>query len=79
MTADGLFDVIGFYKGETIIVELKVGKPNINKLRSAQRDVLYEALRQGGPAYCCFAHNGKVKWFRGLPLGDPIDPPFYRR
>ncbi len=79
VTPVGFLDVFGFYRGETHIIELKIGKPGIDKLRAAQYDMIVEALRQGGPVWCCFAHRGIIKWYRGLPFGDPCEPPpFYR-
>jgi hypothetical protein len=78
-TLRGLPDVIGFYKGETHIIELKIGKPGIHRLRSGQLDLILEALRQGGPVWCLFNYRGSLAWFRGLPTGDPCKPPpFYR-
>lgn len=78
-TPRGFLDLFGFYRGETIIIELKIGKPGVNALEPGQYDMIIEALRQGGPVWCCFNHGGKLKWYRGLPIGDPCEPPpFYR-
>jgi len=77
-TPKGFFDVFGFYKLETHIIELKIGKPGIDKLEPGQYDMMVEALRQGGPAWVVFNHGGVLKWYRGLPMGDPCKPPpFY--
>jgi hypothetical protein len=79
VTPPGFLDVFGFYRGETHIIELKIGKPGIDKLESGQHDLIIEALRHGGPCWCLFNHNDSLKWFRGLPIGDPCNPPpFYR-
>lgn len=79
VTPVGFLDVFGFYRGETHIIELKVGKPDVKALEPGQHDMIMEALKQGGPAWCCFAHRGTVRFFRGLPIGYDSDPPFYRR
>jgi len=78
-TPRGFLDLFGFFKSETHIIELKIGKPGMDKLESGQHDMIIEALRQGGPVWVLFCHRGVLKWFRGLPIGDPcVPPPFYR-
>jgi len=79
-TSEGLPDVVGFYKGQTIWIELKVGTPTIKRLEPGQYDFICDCLAEGVPVWVVFAHNGVLKWYPGLPFGDPFrDPPFYQK
>lgn len=78
ITPVGPLDVFGFYKGQTIWVELKVGKPDVKRLEPKQHEFIVSCLQAGVPVWVVFAHNGILKWFNGLPFGDPVSAPdFY--
>ena len=78
-TANGIPDAMGMYAGSAHFVELKVGPPSIKALRPPQFDFFCEALRQGVSVWVLFRHRGILKWYAGLPVGDPSPPPrFYR-
>lgn len=78
VTPVGLLDVYGLYRGQTIWIELKVGKPDVKRLEPQQHLFICDCLRAGVPVWVVFAHNGVLKWFPGLPYGDPAPAPeFY--
>lgn len=78
ITPVGPLDVFGFYKGQTIWIELKVGKPDVKRLEPQQYQFICDCLKAGVPVWVVFAHNGVLKWFSGLPYGNPVSaPPFY--
>lgn len=80
VTPPGVLDVFGFYKGQTIWIELKVGKPDAKALEPKQHDFIVDCLQAGVPVWVVFAHNGVLKWFNGLPYGEPVTAPsFYDR
>ena len=74
----GFADAFGFYGCQTQWIELKVGKPGIRHLRPSQIDFCRDADMMGIPVWCCFAHLGAVKWFRGLDLEMAVVPEFYQ-
>ena len=78
VTPPGVLDVFGFYKGQTIWIELKVGKPDVKALEPGQHAFIVDCLTAGVPVWVVFAHNGVLKWFNGLPYGLPVSAPdFY--
>ena len=76
-TSEGVLDAFGFYKGQTIWIELKVGKPDAKRLEPGQVTFITECLSEGVPVWVVFAHNGVLKWFPGMPYGDPVSPPAF--
>jgi hypothetical protein len=77
ITPPGVPDVFGFYKGQTIWIELKVGKPDAKRLEPGQYAFICDCLKDGVPVWVVFAHNGVLKWFNGLPYGDPVSAPSF--
>ena len=77
-TTSGVGDAFGFFRKETHWIELKVGRPSMTALRSSQHDFIIDCVASNIPVWCCFEHNGRLFWYQGLPVGDPITPPFYR-
>lgn len=74
----GMPDVVGFYGGQTVWIELKVGKPSVKKLEPGQYDFICDCLAEGVPVWVVFAHNGVLKWYPGLPFGEATRvPAFY--
>jgi hypothetical protein len=73
----GFADAFGFYGSTTQWVELKVGKPGINKLRPSQIGFCEDARADGIGVWCCFAHNGVVKWCIYPDFAEVLVPKFY--
>src|SRR5262245_47034499 len=73
----GEADAFGFFSGETHWLELKIGKPNLRKLRGNQYNFVIECIRAQIPVWLCFAHRGKPCWYAGLDLDHMVRPPFY--
>jgi len=76
-TSPGVPDVFGFYRGQTIWIELKVGKPDAKRLEPGQVAFITECLSEGVPVWVVFAHNGVLKWFNGMPYGDAVSAPSF--
>ena len=72
-------DAFIFFNGETVWIELKIGKPSARRLRPSQSDFIDDAEKSGVPVWCCFAHSGGVKWFfYKNDSAITMTPPFYR-
>ena len=56
---------------------MKIGKPNVKKLEPGQYDFICDCLAEGVPVWVVFAHNGVLKWYPGLPFGEPTTPPAF--
>jgi hypothetical protein len=76
--AHGEADAYGLFAGQTHWLELKIGKPGWNALRSSQQDFIIECARATVPAWCCFAWKGRVLFFRYYDFEAAVTPPFYR-
>lgn len=78
VTPPGIPDVLGFYGGQTIWIELKIGKPDMKRLEPGQYQFICDCLAEGVPVWVVFFHNKTLKWYSGIPCGDPTTPPpFY--
>ena len=78
-TPAGLSDAKGLWQGQTHHVELKIGRPSVKALRSAQHEFVIECLRHGVPIWVVFWWKGAIHWFPGLPYGDGASPPAFWR
>jgi hypothetical protein len=76
-TTRGPGDAFGFFRGETVWLELKVGSPRYKALRPSQQDFANDCLKSGIPIWCCFAHRGRLVWISNLNFDAPERPKFY--
>ena len=76
VTPAGVPDVFGLWNNTTWWLEMKIGRPSINALRSSQIDFACDCLRHGVPFWTVFGHQGQALYFRGITFTDQETPPF---
>lgn len=62
----GLCDSMGLWRGQTIWLEHKVGRPSINAFKPAQIEFAHDCFRHHVPWWCCFGHLDRVMFYSGL-------------
>ena len=77
-TSPGLLDAVGLWHNSTVWLELKIGKPSLDKLESSQWDFLIDCERACIPAYCCFGWRGQPRFYAYTRFDSEILPGFYR-
>lgn len=73
----GIFDALGFLKGQSIYLELKCAKPAFKNLRPSQQQFLIDLDRQGLVGWSCFAHRDQIMFHRGLDFETLYAAPFF--
>ncbi len=73
----GLFDALGLYRQQAYWLELKVAPPSFKNLRASQQEFMLALLDHGLPAWSCFWHEGKARFFDGLDFSADVCPVFY--
>jgi hypothetical protein len=74
----GIADAIGIYDGATHWLELKIGKPSIDKMEPEQISFATKCHRHGAPYWVCFGYRGEALFFRYLFFHHHEQPVFLR-